>query len=116
MLVRVIEEQLGDVAVVALDGEIDTSNARSIATRLRGALTNRTHALVVDLAGATYIDSAGINELFALDLELRQRRPSLHLVVRPGSAIARVVGITGMDATIATHPGRDAAIAAAAVS
>jgi anti-anti-sigma factor len=114
VLVRVVEEQVGDVALVAVEGEIDTSNARDLALRLRGALTNRSHALVVDLGATTYIDSAGINELFALDAELRQRRQRLHLVVLPASLIARVVDITGMDRSIATHETREAALAAAA--
>jgi anti-anti-sigma factor len=116
VLVRVMEEQVGDVALVVVEGEIDTSNARDLAVRLRGALTNRNHALVVDLAATTYIDSAGINELFALDAELRQRRQQLHLVVVPASLIARVVGITGMERAIATHATRDAALEAASSS
>jgi anti-sigma B factor antagonist len=112
-LVRVAEEQVGDVTVVAIDGEIDASNARDVGERLRSALTNHSHALVVDLGQTTYIDSAGINVLFALDLELRQRRQHLHLVVRPASPIARMTGITGLDRAVATHPERDAALAAA---
>jgi anti-anti-sigma factor len=114
VLVRVIEEQAGDVAVVALDGEIDASNAGAIAVRLREALTNHSRALVVDLVDTTYIDSAGINELFALDAELRQRRQALHLVVGAQSAVARVVAITGMERTIRVHAARAAALAAAA--
>ena len=112
-LVRVVEEQVGEVTVVALDGEIDASNARDVGERLRSALTNHSHALVVDLTGTTYIDSAGINVLFALDLELRQRRQHLHLVVGPDSPIARMIGITGLERAVATHPERDAALAAA---
>jgi anti-sigma B factor antagonist len=112
-LIRVVDEEVGEVALVALDGEIDASNARDVAERLRGALTNRSLALVVDLAETRYIDSAGINELFALDVELRQRRQQLHLVMRPGSAVARVAGIVGLDRTVTTHAERAAALAAA---
>jgi anti-anti-sigma factor len=112
-LVRVVDEQVGEVALVAIDGEIDASNARDVGARLRSALSNRSHALVVDLVHTTYIDSAGINVLFALDLELRQRRQRLHLVVRPESPIARMIGITGLDRAVATHSERDAALEAA---
>ena len=51
------------------------------ATRLRGLLTNRSESLVVDLVATTYIDSAGINLLFELAAELRQRQQRLFLVV-----------------------------------
>ena len=112
-LVRVVDVQVGEVAVVAIDGEIDASNAADVSTRARASLTNHSHALVADLAATTYIDSAGINMLFALDLALRQRRQRLHLVVRPESPIARMVGITGLDRVVATHAERDAALDAA---
>ena len=112
-LARVVDEETGEVALLALEGEIDASNARDVAQRWRGALTNRSHALVVDLDATTYIDSAGINELFALDAELRQRRQQLLLVIRPGSAVARVAAIVGLDRTIATHAARADALAAA---
>ena len=111
-LIRVVEEQGSeDVAVVALEGEIDASNARDVAARIRAALTNRSLALVVDLSETTYIDSAGLNELFALDVELRQRRQALHLVMRPGSAVARVADIVGLDRTVPTHADRATALA-----
>lgn len=112
-LIRVVDEQVGDVTVVAIDGEIDASNARELGDRLRSALTNRSHELVADLAETTYIDSAGINMLFALDLDLRQRRQRLQLVIHPESPIARMAGITGLDRAVTTHPARDAALEAA---
>ena len=113
MLVRLVDERVGEVAVVTIDGEVDASNARDVAERLRGALTNHSHALVVDLTETTYLDSAGINELFALETVLHQRRQALHLVVRPGSPIARVIAISGMERAIAIHPTREAALEAA---
>ena len=112
-LVHVAEEQLGEIAVATVDGEVDASNAHDVGERLRGALTNHSHALVVDLTETAFIDSAGLNVLFALDLERRARRQQLHLVIRPGSAVARVAAITGLDGTVATHPERAAALEAA---
>lgn len=114
LLVRVVDEHVGGVAVVTIEGEIDASNVRDVAERVRTAVTNHSHALVVDLAETSYIDSAGINALFALHIELRQRRQQLHLVVRPGSPIVRVIGITGLEQTVATHPSRFAALEATA--
>ena len=82
-LARVADEQVGEIAVAVVEGEIDASNALAVGERLRASLTNQMIALVVVLDGTTYVDSAGINLLFDLGDELRQRRQRLHLVVAP---------------------------------
>ena len=106
-----IELTEGDVPVAAIDGEIDASNALDLGNRLRAMLTNRSESLVVDLVGTTYIDSAGINLLFELAAELRQRQQRLYLAVAEQSPIARMIGITGLDNAVPVHPTRDAAAA-----
>jgi anti-anti-sigma factor len=113
-LARIVEEREGEVAIAAVEGEIDSSNVGELAGRVRAMLTNRSEALVVDLAQTSYIDSAGINLLFALGTELRERQQELHLVVSPTSPIARMLTITGVDATVATHATRAAALQAVA--
>ena len=112
-LARIEEERHGETPVAAVVGEIDSSNVSEIADRVHAMLTNRTEALVVDLERTTYIDSGGINMLFALGSELAQRQQRLHLVVDPASPIARMLTITGLDATVATYATRGAALAAA---
>jgi anti-anti-sigma factor len=114
-LARLTDANDGDVPVAAIDGEIDASNVGDLAHRLRGLLTNRSEALVVDLLGTTYIDSAGINLLFELADELRQRQQRLFVAVAEESAIARVIGITGLDGAVPVHPTRAAAVRAASV-
>jgi anti-anti-sigma factor len=112
-LARIVEDRHGEVAIAAVEGEIDASNVSELADRVRMMLTNRSEALVVDLERTSYIDSAGINLLFSLGDQLRQRQQELHLVVAPASPIARMLTITGLDATVATHATRDAALEAA---
>jgi anti-anti-sigma factor len=112
-LARIVEDRHGDVAIAAVEGEIDSSNVSEIAERVHTMLTNRSEALVVDLERTSYIDSAGINLLFRLGAELKQRQQALHLVVAPSSPIARMLAITGLDATVDTHPTRADALAAA---
>jgi anti-anti-sigma factor len=109
-LARVVDEQQGAIAIAVVDGEVDASNAREIGDRLRATATNDTQALVVDLSRTAYLDSAGINVLFALDLELRQRRQELHVVVPPTSPLARTLRITGLDVAVPTHGTRELAM------
>jgi anti-sigma B factor antagonist len=110
LLVRVHEEHDGDIAIAALEGEIDASNTVEIGERLRALLSNRSTALVVDLTSATYLDSAGINLLFQLDAELRERQQNLRLVLPPTSPIARTIAITGLSAVVPTHGSRETAV------
>jgi anti-anti-sigma factor len=114
MLANIREEREGEIPLMVIEGEVDASNSLEIAGRLRGAITNQGTALVVDLSPTTYIDSAGINVIFKLALELHERQQQLHLVVTPGSPIARMVAIVGLDAAVPTHPTREAAHAALA--
>jgi anti-anti-sigma factor len=113
LLARIRDMRDGDVPIVVIEGEIDASNSDEVADRLRAALSNRSTALVVDLTPTTYIDSAGINVLFQIGHELRERQQQLHLVVPQPSPIARVLAIVGLDAAVPTHATRGAALAEA---
>ncbi|UXA16054.1 STAS domain-containing protein [Mycobacterium sp. SMC-4] len=55
----------GSVTVVAC-GEVDLSNVEAFQRVLAGAADSAPAALVVDLSGVEYVDSAGINVLFGL--------------------------------------------------
>jgi anti-anti-sigma factor len=110
VLARITDEHHGTLPVVAIAGEIDASNADEVAERLRAALSNRSEALVVDLSGTTYLDSAGLNVLFELSVALRERQQQLHLIVAQPSPIARMVSIVGLDAAVPTHPTRAVAL------
>jgi len=103
-LARIVADTHGPLAVARIEGEVDMTNARSIADRLRALLTNRSVALIVDLGPTTYLDSSGITLLFGLSEELRRRQQELHVVVPDDSPIARVLGITGLDQVVPTHP------------
>ena len=57
----------------------------------------------IDLSATTYLDSAGLNLLFALGEELRGRQQQLGLVVTEGSPIARMIKRVGLDQTFRVH-------------
>ena len=115
-IVTVADEHRGAVAVAQLAGEIDASNVHEIAGRLRSALTNRSTALIVDLADVEYLDSAGVNLLFTLGDELRGRQQSLHLVVPSRSTVARMLRITAVDRVYPTHRALEDAVEATAAT
>jgi anti-anti-sigma factor len=111
-LARVAAEWHGNVPVGAVNGEVDASNVAEVGAALRSLVSNRSSVLVVDLSPTTYLDSAGINLMFALGDELRLRQLTLKLIIKPGSSIARMLAITGLDKAYPTYPTLDAALSA----
>ena len=103
MLADLQDEWHEEIPVARVRGEVDASNVKEIADWLRDLLSNRSVAMVVDLSETTYLDSAGINMLFALGEEMRGRQQSLALVVGQGSPIDRVVSLTGLDQMVGVH-------------
>jgi anti-anti-sigma factor len=103
-LARLEDEWHDEIPVARLQGEVDASNVKEMGDRLRSLLTNRSVALVIDLSGTTYLDSAGINMLFALGDELRGRQQRLLLVIAEASPIARMIALTGLDQAVTVRP------------
>jgi len=103
-LARLEDEWHDEVPVARVEGEVDASNVKEIGDRLRSLLSNRSVAMVVDLSATTYLDSAGINLLFALADEMRSRQQRRTLVVADPSPIARMVALTGLDRAMPVHP------------
>ena len=111
-ILRIEDEWHDDIPVARLAGEIDASNVREIGDRVRSLVTNHSFALVIDLSATSYVDSAGINLLFALGDELRAHQQRLALVVAGGSPILRMVSLTGLDQAVATRETLEEALAA----
>ena len=129
-------EHLGgspSVSVVALDGELDASNYEQVIGVVRDAYAHGARALVLDVAGLTFMASSG---LFALHSALRIMRGetppdpemgwgALHEVSRDHDtsvanvrlagareAITRVLDRTGMSSLFGMDASRDDAVAA----
>jgi anti-anti-sigma factor len=109
-IIRVVEERRETTVIVTLDGELDAASVGEVAVKLRGLVENRAKHVVVDLALVSYMDSAGINLLYATGGELSARQLQLHLVVVPGSPIERTLRIVGADRSFPMHASRDAAL------
>jgi anti-anti-sigma factor len=102
-LASVRVEWHGETAVAAVEGEVDASNVAEVGDALRALVTNRSAELVVDLSPTEYLDSAGINLMFALGDELRSRQLTLRLVIAAASPIARMLKITSLDRVYPTY-------------
>ena len=95
-LARIDVEELGTRRLIRINGEVDISNSRELATAIERAVSDSVEGVVIDLSGTTYLDSAAIELLFRLAERLHGRRHRLHLVIPPGVPVRSVIELTGL--------------------
>jgi anti-anti-sigma factor len=83
--------EAGDGLVVALEGEVDNSNAGELRRAIAQRIPAAARRVVVDLSLTTYMDSAGVELVFELARALGARRQSLVLLAPSGSGVRRVL-------------------------
>jgi anti-sigma B factor antagonist len=106
-------EQLGDVWIATLNGEIDAFSAPSLREDLRLLIEEReARSLVIDLSAVTFLDSSGLGAVVGALRRLRERDGELR-IVQPGSAASRIFEHTGLDAVLDLYPDRESAVSAA---
>ncbi|WP_236795125.1 anti-sigma factor antagonist [Amycolatopsis sp. GM8] len=86
----------GDDVLVRIAGEIDLANATEVQEQIHAVVGNSAVRVVLDLVDLDYLDSAGLRVLFTLAERLRVRQIGLDLVVPPGTAVRRVVEMSGL--------------------
>jgi anti-anti-sigma factor len=87
-------EVVGESTVVRIRGEVDLSNAWSVARAMREAISNQAHTVVVDLSEVTYLDSAGIRVLFDLSRGLAEHDQRLIVVLPVGATTRRALEVS----------------------
>jgi anti-anti-sigma factor len=105
-------ERDDEIAVAILSGEIDMSNATSVRQQIAEFVTPENDALIVDLSGLAFIDSAGLHALIELGTLLEERRQQLALCVPPGSPTRRAIDIIGLPRAVSLHSERKDALEA----
>jgi anti-sigma B factor antagonist len=103
---------LGQAAVATLPMEIDIANSDQVREDLLTVLNRGPTVLVVDMAGTTFCDSAGVNALVRAHKRAAASGVRMRLVVS-APTVQRVLAITGVDRLIGTYPTVAAALIAA---
>ena len=104
-------EREDGVAVAVLLGEIDMARSGPVRDTLSSSVGNDEFGLVVDLAEASYLDSAGVNVLFELAEWLRGRQQQLVAVAPDDSLIREVLSIVNIAAVVPLYEDRGSAVA-----
>jgi anti-anti-sigma factor len=103
-------ERRGGNVVAHVNGEIDMTNAAYLREQLLESTPNDALALVIDITGCRYLDSAAIEVLFDLSRRLERRRQELRLVMPQSSPLKRVIELTEIASAAPVYESLDAAL------
>jgi anti-sigma B factor antagonist len=107
---QIAVERRGATVVARLGGEVDMTNAAHVRDELLASVPNDALALVIDLGGCRYLDSAAIEVVFDVSRRLGRRRQQLRLVVPDSSPLTRVLRLTDVTSVAAVHDTLDSAL------
>jgi anti-sigma B factor antagonist len=99
-LADVTFETLGDIVVVHVQGDVDMSNAGELGTAITARVPSEARALVLDLAGVGYVDSAGIHVFFELREHLTRRGQAIRVALAADSPVATALEYAGVQRTL----------------
>lgn len=103
--------QVSGVDVVTAKGDVDVFSSIQFRSLLFDSAAVSLDRLVLDLSGVGFIDSTGLGILISVGRWTHTRSAELVIVVAPGSVVARVLRVAGLDAAFVTAPSRAEALA-----
>ena len=98
------------VPVVAAPEEIDITSAQDLRAALLEAAADGHGTLVADMTQTRFCDSSGIHALLAAHKRAQAEGGELRLVI-PGTAVLRILALTGIDRMIPNFTSLDDALA-----
>ena len=107
---EIVLDRRGGSVVARLSGEVDMSNAAYVREQLLASTPNDALALVLDVSGCRYLDSAAIEVLFDVSRRLGRRRQELRLVMPPTSPLRRVIELTEVHTAAPLYESLDLAL------
>jgi anti-anti-sigma factor len=92
---ELIVHRRGTTAEVAVEGELDMTGAFTLEPTIEQVVAeDPIDELVIDLAGVSFMDSAGLGSLLSTNQRLKDLGISAK-VTRPSQAVERVLAATG---------------------
>jgi anti-sigma B factor antagonist len=98
-----------EIAVIALEGEVDIYSAPQFKEALLTGIDDGATAIVVDLARVTFIDSTALGVLVSGAKRVRPKNGRLDIVCTDEN-ITRIFEITGLDRIFGIFATRDEAL------
>lgn len=96
----VTAETDGDRVRIAVSGDVDLANASDVEAKVRAAITNRATTVDLDLGKVTYLDSAGLQVVFALTVKLRGLQIDLRVLAPDDTPARHAIDMAGMGSIV----------------
>jgi anti-sigma B factor antagonist len=90
--------------VVALPGEIDTTNASEILALIIAAVVPGVSVIIADLTATSFCDSSGLRHLLLAYRQAAAAGAQLRLAIPPRGPIGRLIQLTGIDRHVPVYP------------
>lgn len=100
-----------DPIVIAPEGELDLARLGEFRRQLFEAAREQAPRVLVDLTNVSFIDSSALSGLLELQRQLRRLKRELAVVAPSGSAVAVVLGLTGLRDRLPIYEDRQSALA-----
>ena len=106
------ERTSGDVVIVKVSGEITLKKNRStmLHDKVRGLVQQGHTRVLIDLAGVSFVDSAGLGELVQANSTAKNHGASLKLV-SPTSRLRELLDVTQLTAILGVYDDEAQALA-----
>jgi|SRR5580698_1724305 stage II sporulation protein AA (anti-sigma F factor antagonist) len=108
-IMQVSLEYLPDILVIALVGRLDTASAPEFDAELASILAEPKSNILLDLAGVTYISSAGLRSILQLVKHTAANNGRVGICAAPPH-IMEVVEMSGFPSLLDIYPDRAAAL------
>ena len=107
---KVNAQQIGNVTVAQLSGEIDTLDTEGLGDALAAIVAAKPECLVLDFTGVTYIASIGLSLLLKVAQDVRKARGQL-VIAAVTPQVKTVLDTVHLGAAIPIEPTVEAALA-----
>jgi anti-sigma B factor antagonist len=108
-----LKHEAPGVAVITFSGEHDLNTVPALKSRLDNAIEHG-GLVVVDLSGATFIDSSILGAVLDARREAAERDVGFEIALSNGAhSVERVLEVTGLRSALPVHSSRDDALQAA---
>ena len=89
-------DEAGETVVVALDGDLDISNAAALEAELERVEEKRPKLLVLDLRRTGFVDSTGLSLILNADQRAQKDGRRLQIVSAGSGALERILKTIGL--------------------
>jgi anti-anti-sigma factor len=103
------EEAVRSLLIVELPDEIDVTNCDAAAAGLLPAV-GAPGVVIADMTGTEYCDSSGMRMLLTVHDRARASGSVLRVAVRPGTGVARMMGLLGLNRVLSVYESVEAAL------